>query len=95
MTTTAERPRVSWDGAAPLHSQDLQGTKRLDLTQPLAHFAIRELISLLARTEDEIHRLRLEDADVDGRPELLRGLLRQQNQVIGELRRRRATTASP
>jgi hypothetical protein len=64
------------------------------MAPPLAKLSIRELISLLARTEDEIHRLRDDGADGGGRPGPLRRLLREQSQIIGELRRRRATAAS-
>lgn len=95
MTTTAERATVSCDRATSLHGQDPKEAKRPDLKRPLAALAIRELICLLAGTEDQIHRLRQEDANFDGRPDLLRRLLRQQNQVIGELRRRRAAAPSP
>lgn len=89
MTSTAERTRIRWDQAASWQDHDLDEARRPDLARPLADLAIRELISLLARTEDQLHRLGQEDVSLGGRPDLRRRLLRQQNEVIGELRRRR------
>ncbi|WP_154792706.1 hypothetical protein [Occultella kanbiaonis] len=52
--------------------------------------SVRELIAQLARTEDQIRLTGRFDAGSASSPDDLRQLLRQQDQLIAELRRRRA-----
>lgn len=68
---------------------------------PLATLTVRELIDMLAGTEGQIRLLRREASSTglgtdhtDHGPKMVRALLRRQNQVIVELRRRRSRTSS-
>lgn len=56
---------------------------------PLLTLTVRELISLLAQTEERLHRARDGQQSTDQPAEQVSDLVRQQHQVIRELRRRR------
>jgi len=56
---------------------------------PLVTLTVRELISLLAGTEEQIRSLRDGETSTDNSADQVRDLVHQQRQVIGELRRRR------
>lgn len=55
---------------------------------PMATLTVRELICLLAGTEEQIWRLCGGQASIDESHDTVRDLVREQDQVIGELRRR-------
>ncbi len=50
---------------------------------------VRELIGLLACTEEQIGRLRTVNSNIDERTDTVDTLVRQQHEVLDELRRRR------
>ncbi|HET7386216.1 MAG TPA: hypothetical protein VFJ19_06065 [Nocardioidaceae bacterium] len=58
-------------------------------TVSLPALSVRELIGVLADNEEQIRLLRRAGTGPDHRPETVRHLLREQNRIIGELRRRR------
>lgn len=56
---------------------------------PLPTLSVRELIDLLAHTEEQLRLIRRGTTTTDPGPDAVHHLIRQQNQVIAELRRRR------
>lgn len=55
----------------------------------LITLTVRELIGLLAGTEEQIRRLRDGSASTAESEDQIRDLLRHQHHIVGELRRRR------
>lgn len=72
------------DDRAVRHEPDRSGAGD---TAILSTLTVRELLARLARTEEQLMLLRLKRIELA--PSSLRDLLRDQNRIVAELRRRR------